>query len=104
MWEIFKRSAARLTFQCISDSARYSSDLQSPASIEDQKRKCREYATGEGFVEVRSYEDIAVSGSGMDRLGLKRLIADATNSVRDFDVILVDDTSRLSRSLRYRPS
>jgi site-specific DNA recombinase len=35
----------------------------------------------------------------MDRRGFQRLMADAASSGRDFDVILVDDTSRLSRSL-----
>ena len=30
--------------------ARYSSDLQSPLSIDDQLRICREYAKSRGFV------------------------------------------------------
>src|SRR5215469_2536880 len=79
--------------------ARYSSDLQSPDSIEDQKRKCREYANREGWQEVRSYEDAAISGVGMDRRAFQRLMADAASPIRDFDVLLVDDSSRLSRSL-----
>src|SRR5579872_368312 len=79
--------------------ARYSSDLQSPDSIEDQKRKCREYGAQEGWSEVRTYEDMAISGTGMDRHGFQRLMADSARSARDFDVILIDDTSRLSRSL-----
>jgi DNA invertase Pin-like site-specific DNA recombinase len=79
--------------------ARYSSDLQSPDSIDDQKRKCTEYASREGWVEVRSYEDVATSGVGSDRYGFQRLMADAASPTRDFDVLLVDDSSRLSRSL-----
>ena len=80
--------------------ARFSSDLQSPDSIEDQKRKCREYAAKEGWgSEVRCYEDAALSGVGMDRTGFQRLMADATSPCRDFDLLLVDDSSRLSRSL-----
>ena len=79
--------------------SRYSSDLQSPDSIEDQKRKCREYGDREGWVEVRSYEDAAISGVGNDRREFQRLMADAASASRDFDALLVDDTSRLSRSL-----
>ena len=78
--------------------SRYSSDLQSATSIDDQIRKCREYADKAGWTEVRTYEDAAVSGAGMDRLGFQRLMTDAASTSRDFDVILVDDTSRLSRS------
>jgi site-specific DNA recombinase len=79
--------------------ARYSSDLQSPDSIDDQIRKCREYASREGWLEVRAYSDAAVSGTGLDRQGFQRLMEDAVSSNRDFDVILIDDTSRFSRSL-----
>jgi site-specific DNA recombinase len=79
--------------------ARYSSDLQSPDSLDDQKRKCREYAQREGWVEVRTYEDAAISGSGMDRRELQRLMNDSASAGKDFEVLLIDDTSRLSRSL-----
>jgi DNA invertase Pin-like site-specific DNA recombinase len=80
--------------------ARYSSDLQSPDSIEDQRRKCREYASKEGWGgEVRCYEDAALSGVGTDRVGFQRLMADAANPTRDFDLLLTDDSSRLSRTL-----
>jgi site-specific DNA recombinase len=79
--------------------ARYSSERQSRCSIPDQQRKCREYGASQGWHEVRAYEDEAVSGVGSDRVGLERLMAAACSPVRDFDVVLVDDTSRLSRSL-----
>ena len=35
--------------------ARYSSDLQSPLSIEDQLRICREYAKSRGFVFLEEH-------------------------------------------------
>jgi site-specific DNA recombinase len=79
--------------------ARYSSDLQSPDSLEDQKRKCREYAEREGWEEIRTYEDAAASGSGLDRRGFQRLMIDCASVGKDFEVLLIDDTSRLSRSL-----
>ncbi len=81
--------------------ARYSSDKQSPLSIEDQVRKCREYAQRQGWQVLPNhiYSDEAVSGATDDRAGLKRLLAAATAPGRRFDVVLVDDTSRLSRKL-----
>ena len=82
--------------------ARYSSDLQSPSSIEDQLRKCREYAAQHGFqfLDQHVYLDQALSGVGLDRPGLSALLAAATSAPRPFDVILVDDSSRLSRDTK----
>jgi site-specific DNA recombinase len=45
--------------------ARYSSDLQSPTSIEDQHRLCRAYADRRGWTVVAVFEDAALSGSGV---------------------------------------
>jgi resolvase-like protein len=42
--------------------ARYSSDNQREASIEDQFRVCREYAKRQGWQLVESYSDEAISG------------------------------------------
>lgn len=80
---------------------RFSTDKQTPISIEDQTRKCREFAEGKGWEMLGQhlYTDEAVSGAGTDRLGLKRLLAAAKSLPRPFDVILVDDTSRLSRNV-----
>src|SRR5215469_13704628 len=82
--------------------ARYSSDKQSPASIGDQIRKCREYAAKHDWqiLENRIYADEAITGATDGRAGLKRMLADASVPHRDFDCILVDDTSRLSRKLQ----
>jgi site-specific DNA recombinase len=81
--------------------ARYSSDRQSPVSIEDQFRKLREFAQQQSWrvLENHLYSDEAVSGATDDRAGLKRLLAAATDPKRPFDIVLVDDTSRLSRDL-----
>lgn len=82
--------------------ARYSSDLQRESSIEDQVRKCREYARTRGWTilddSIRC--DRAVSAGAMaGREGLQALIAEAKQKPRPFDCILVDDTSRLARNL-----
>jgi site-specific DNA recombinase len=80
--------------------ARISTDRQNPLSPQDQIRKCREDAGRQGIAiaEEHIYVDEGLSGVGMDRPSLQRLLRAALSSVRDFDAILVDDTSRLSRS------
>ncbi len=81
--------------------ARFSSDRQSPTSIADQIRKCREHAARQGWLvlEEHVYPDEAISGASTERAGLQRLLAAATSPSRPFDCILTDDTSRLSRKL-----
>jgi DNA invertase Pin-like site-specific DNA recombinase len=81
--------------------ARFSSDRQSPISIEDQIRKCREYARRQGWaiLEEHIYADHAVSGTSAERTGLQKLLAVAEQRDRAFDAILIDDTSRLTRKL-----
>jgi site-specific DNA recombinase len=81
--------------------ARYSSDLQRQSSIEDQIRKCDEFGQAQGWVPVKDciYTDEAISGVSTQRPGLQRMLAAAISANRLFDVILVDDTSRISRNL-----
>lgn len=43
--------------------ARYSSDLQRDSSIEDQVRRCEEFAKQKGWTVVKRYCDRAVSGT-----------------------------------------
>ncbi len=79
---------------------RYSTDRQRPVFIEDQLRKCWEYA---GHHEWKVVEDCihreeSVSGFGSDRPAFVNLIRVVMSSLAPFDLILVDDTSRLSRS------
>ncbi len=81
--------------------ARYSSDRQSPASIDDQLRKCREFAAEKGLevLESHVYTDEATSGAGTDRPGLMRLTQAAFSKSCPFEILLTDDTSRLFRNL-----
>ena len=81
--------------------ARYSSDLQRQSSIEDQLRKCHEYGRSQGWIPAKdsAFADEAISGVSTDRLGLQRMLQASTSRGRQFDVILVDDTSRISRNL-----
>ncbi len=80
---------------------RYSSDRQSPASTQDQLRRCREYADNQGWTVLPEhvYSDEEISGSGADRPGWLRLRTAIKTKPRPFDVLLVDDTSRLCRNL-----
>jgi DNA invertase Pin-like site-specific DNA recombinase len=80
--------------------ARYSTDRQSETSIEDQVRRCRDYAERLGYEVVRVYSDAAISGTHADRPGLQQLLADATASRRPpFVAVIVETQSRLSRDL-----
>lgn len=81
--------------------ARYSSEKQNPLTIDQQIRKCREYADRQGLLvlEQHIYADEAISGATDDRSGLRRLLNAAKETPRPFDVILADDTSRVSRRL-----
>jgi site-specific DNA recombinase len=82
--------------------ARYSSDLQRESSIEDQIRRCREYAIRQGWsvVEECVIADRAVSAATVaNRCGLQRLVEAAKAKPLAFDCLLLDDTSRLARDL-----
>ena len=72
---------------------RYSSDQQSPASLADQLRNVRAYCARMDWPEPRVFEDAAISGARSDRPGYQRMLASAAS----FDVVVVDDLSRLSR-------
>jgi site-specific DNA recombinase len=82
--------------------ARFSSDRQSPTSISDQIRKCRDYAARQPswfVLDQHIYSDEAISGASTEREGLQKLLAAAGAPSRPFDCILIDDTSRLTRKL-----
>ena len=76
--------------------ARYSTDKQRETSIEDQYRNCERYAKREDWKICHRYEDKAISGTSKDRPGYQQMLADA--KVKLFDVLLVDDLSRLDRA------
>jgi site-specific DNA recombinase len=75
--------------------SRYSSDLQSDSSIEDQVRLCSERANKEGWQIVNSYSDAGISGASLMRSGIQGLIQAAMNG--EFDIVLCEAMDRLSR-------
>jgi DNA invertase Pin-like site-specific DNA recombinase len=76
--------------------ARYSSDLQSAASIDDQVRLCRERALAAGHEIVEVFSDYAISASNLrTRPGMLALM-DAARA-RDFNVVIAEALDRISR-------
>jgi len=75
--------------------ARFSSDSQREASIEDQLRLCRIHAERQGWVIFESYADRAVSGASLIRPGIQALLADALAG--RFEIVLAEALDRISR-------
>lgn len=77
--------------------ARYSSDNQREASIEDQLEVCRRYINRQGWKFVHDYKDRALSGASDKRPGYQQLLADA--ELGQFDVVVSEALDRLGRRL-----
>ena len=75
--------------------ARYSSDLQSDASIDDQIEVCRRYAEQRSWVVVDTYEDRAISGASTARPGFQAMMTDM--GFDKFDVVLAESLDRIGR-------
>ena len=75
--------------------ARYSSNLQRDASIEDQIRVCRERLDREGWALCATYTDHAKSGASSLRPGYQKLLEDARSG--EFEVLISEALDRLSR-------
>ena len=76
--------------------ARYSSDQQRAASIEDQFRVCRERAAREGWKIAGAYKDSAISGDSMIlRAGIQALLDDARRGM--FEILVAEALDRVSR-------
>lgn len=80
--------------------ARISTDLQSEQSITDQLRRCREKANAQGWPVTAEYVDQGISGAA---LGNRPGAQQALKSLQPGDVLIVIDTSRLSRSQDLAP-
>ena len=77
--------------------ARYSSENQREASIEDQVEVCRRYITSKGWEHVETYTDHAISGSSEQRPGYLKMLLGADSGV--FDVIVCEAIDRVGRRL-----
>lgn len=79
--------------------ARYSTDLQSEASIEDQMRLCQRIAAQHGWIVVQSYADAGISGASLLRPGYQQLMTDARQ--KKFEVVLAEGIDRISRDQEH---
>lgn len=76
--------------------ARFSTNLQSDRSIDDQITLCRYFADQRGYSVAQIYSDAAKSGASMfDRDSLRSMLRDA--EVSAFEVVIVEAFDRLSR-------
>lgn len=80
--------------------ARYSSDLQSDSSIDDQVRLCREHAARNGWQVVEVFTDYAISGGHvMNRPGFQSMM-DAARAGK-VDVVIAEALDRISRDQEH---
>src|SRR4051794_40966579 len=81
--------------------ARFSSDLQRETSIDDQVATARRHAAAQGWIilDDHIYTDAAVSAASLERPGIQALLAAAARRPLPFDVLLVDDSSRVARDI-----
>ena len=75
---------------------RYSSNLQDQTSIDGQFRNCEEFCERKGFEIVARFSDEGITGTDDSRPGYCALMEAVGRA--DVDVIVVDETSRLTRN------
>lgn len=79
--------------------ARFSSDLQRDASIDDQLRICRRLVESKGWTAADHYTDQGQSGASHLRPGYQRMMIDARAG--RFDVLVAESIDRLSRDQEH---
>src|SRR5712671_2212657 len=75
--------------------ARYSSEQQREASIDDQIRLCRTRIEAEGWTYLNAYTDRRLSGASALRPAYQALLEDARRG--EFDTVVAEALDRLSR-------
>jgi site-specific DNA recombinase len=80
--------------------ARYSTDLQTEASIDSQFAVCREYVAVRGWKVAAEFADRGISGTA---IGNRPQALAAISACLDGDVLVVNDITRLSRSQDLAP-
>lgn len=79
--------------------ARFSTDMQTAASIDDQVRVCTALASSLDMTVVHTYRDDAISGTTDLRHGFQGMIQAALSG--QIDVVVAESLDRLSRDLEH---
>ena len=79
--------------------ARYSSDLQDARSCADQLTACRARLASEGWSEIATYSDAAMSGASNRRPGYSQLISAIESGL--VDIVVAEALDRLSRDMEH---
>jgi site-specific DNA recombinase len=79
--------------------ARFSTDMQRDASIDDQVRVCTAHLRHEGASVVKTYVDYAISGATALRPGYQALMGDARAG--GFDLVVAESLDRFSRDQEH---
>lgn len=82
--------------RCVIYMRSASASQTTPYPLADQWDACEAYAAAQGWETIGIYEDHAASGLKTSRLSLGSLMAQARQGV--FEVLLIEDLSRLSRN------
>ena len=82
--------------------ARYSSNNQRDASIEDQVRLCKRAIEKEGWAIGEVYSDHAISGASTLRPGYQKMLEDALKKARYNKTRAADLLGISFRSFRYK--
>lgn len=78
--------------------ARYSSNSQREASIEQQIEVCSRFAKANSYDVIKVYSDKAMTGTNDDRPQLKRSLKDCSKNL--FEAVLVYSIDRFGRNLK----
>jgi DNA invertase Pin-like site-specific DNA recombinase len=79
--------------------ARFSSELQRDASLDDQLRICEARARAEGWTIVATFSDAAISGATTLRPGYQALLSAMREGT--VDLVLAESLDRFSRDLEH---
>ena len=79
--------------------ARYSTEMQSEASIEDQVRVCDRLIQGREWQSIQVYSDQGMSGSTHLRPGYQNLLEDARKG--RFEIVVAESLDRISRDQEH---
>src|SRR6516165_4962239 len=90
---------SRRTIMRVSIYARYSSDLQRAASIEDQVLVCTERVVREKWTLAATYTDRGISGASHLRPGYQKLLESARKG--EYDIVLAEALDRISRDQEH---